>query len=208
MGNKKNPFKTIVSLNIKKNKALEHLMMKVPESDVIDGLREIREQLKQEKKTSHALTRIQKLLLDYPGFQKELLDTLTLLIREAKKNGTIDQYAAVKKAETKPKPKPKQKKVEATASQEVPPIQQKTEIMKMEPEPKVIEPEVVEPEVVEPEVAEPEVAEPEEVETKKTEPLDDEDINRSLLSEEEFTSRTMEIDMENLKSFLNNRDNE
>ena len=157
MAYKTNPFKTIVSQNNKRSRALEYLLKKAPEIDVIDSLREIRAQIKKEeksKKPPYALARIQKLLLDYPGFQKEMLDTLNLLIREAKKNGTIDQYAAKKKIVAKPKPK----KAIVPQSGETPPQK-------------------------------PEAA--------------PEDTPPQLLSEEEFTSRTMEIDMDSLKPFLN-----
>lgn len=96
MAYKKNPFKTIEILEKKMNKALEHLLKKVPEDDIVAGIKEIRlqriEEAKKSKKRSFAYARIQNLLRDYPGFQKEILKTLNARVKEAKKLGVLYKY--------------------------------------------------------------------------------------------------------------------
>ena len=101
MAYKKNPFETIISLGKKQSRALEHLLNTVSEENAIEGLKKIRRQLKKEKnkknKPSYAATRIQKLLRDYPGFEKEVLKTFNARIREAKKLGTLHTYMSEEK---------------------------------------------------------------------------------------------------------------
>ncbi len=96
MAHKKNPFENIVLFNKKNARAIEYLLKKAPEEDVIDGLRELRLQLKEEEKKSKRLPRtigrIEKLLFEYPGFQKEILDLLVSRIKSAKNMGIISKY--------------------------------------------------------------------------------------------------------------------
>lgn len=113
MAHKKNPFDTIIVLSKKSERALEYLLKKAPEEDVINGFRQIRSQLKEKEKKVHKLppsiTRIEKLLLEYPGFQKEILDTLTSRVKSAKEMGVIYKYEDKSKTEVKTKAEVKTK---------------------------------------------------------------------------------------------------
>ena len=68
MAYKTNPFKTIVSQNNKRSRALEYLLKKAPEIDVIDSLREIRAQIKKEEKSKN-------LLMPLPEYKSSFLIT-------------------------------------------------------------------------------------------------------------------------------------
>ncbi len=136
MAHKKNPFENIVLLNKKNSRSIEYLLKKAPEEDVIDGLKEIRSQLKEEEKKSkklpRAIARIEKLLFDYPGFQKEILDILVSRIRSAKKMGIISKYEPKGKTDVIVKDDSKVK-TEVTSKEELPEktdVVQKDEIKK------------------------------------------------------------------------------
>jgi hypothetical protein len=98
MAHKKNPFETIVSLNAKNSRVLEYLLKKASEEDVIEGLRKFRSQVKKEnkkrKKLPRTLAKIEKLLIEYPGFQKGMLKTLQTRIKSATEMGVIYKYVA------------------------------------------------------------------------------------------------------------------
>ncbi len=97
MARKKNLFENMVLLNKKTANALEYLLKKAPEENVISGLRAMRSKLleedKKKKKLPRTLAKIESLLLEYPGFQKALLNTLNSRIKRAKEKGIIHKYA-------------------------------------------------------------------------------------------------------------------
>lgn len=151
MARKKNPFQNIVELNKKNLAALEYLLAKASEEDVVEGLRDIRKQLSVEDTTTEKLPRsvvkIEKLLLEYPEFQKEILSILQKRVKKVKEMGILYKFNADKKPPVQSGPETKQdaagsEEMASFANEPSVPLQPELEIT---PAPAVMSPVSVDP---------------------------------------------------------------
>jgi len=99
MANSKNPFAKLVSLQEEFNRTLQFLLEKGNPDEIVKAMKEIQEHRKNVKVEENNLIpptvmKIQKLLIEYPGFQTQMLETLNTSIKSAEKMEILDRYKA------------------------------------------------------------------------------------------------------------------
>lgn len=99
MAHSKNPLAKILSLQEEMGRTIQVLFDKVSAEDIVGAVKEIQEQRKSMKVEENNLIpptvmKIQKLLIEYPGFQTQMLETLNTSIKSAEKMEILDKYKA------------------------------------------------------------------------------------------------------------------
>lgn len=99
MAHSKNPLAKLFTLQEDMSRTLQVLVDKGKAEDLVEAVKEIQEQrLRSSVKASDLIPpvvlKIQKLLVEYPGFQSQTLETLNTSIKSAEKMGILEKFKA------------------------------------------------------------------------------------------------------------------